>query len=428
MIKNWRFLIFTGILFLAGCTSSVNTPVKEPNFAKSYNPSSSKIHPSFTVYHDSEGSSQLFMKIFPKELLYSQANPEAIYKASLRVSYVLTNIGDTTRNNVVVADSGSIIYTFKREGVEQRFIASIKMVSEPQNLYLLKVTATDMIRKEEVIRYIYVDKRSNFSQQNFLVLDSLGKVPYFSPFVMGKNIFRLESKNVNDYDTIFVLYYGSEMPLPKPSFSTSREREFLQKPDSIWKLPFRRNLVYQLFYEGMYFFQLDTNLSEGLTLLNLGDDFPQIKTPEQLVDPLAYLTSSVEYTQMKNANNKKIMVDDFWLERGENLDRARELIRIYYNRVYLANYYFTTFKPGWKTDRGMIYIIYGPPQATYRSVDNEKWVYYRKNYSSSITFTFNYNQSPYTQDNFILQRSETYDYHWRQAVDSWKGGQVFMLD
>ncbi|NJK87335.1 MAG: hypothetical protein HC906_16475 [Bacteroidales bacterium] len=160
--------------------------------------------------------------------------------------------------NLAFTDSGSFVYSFKREGVEDRFITSIKMTVASGNQYLLKVSAIDMVRKEEIIRYMYLDKRSVFSQQNFMVLDSTGKVPYFNPYVLGFDAFRLESKNFNNYDSIYILFYGSESPLPKPSFTTIREREFLGKPDSIWVLPFKRNLIYQLTYNGIYYFQLDT--------------------------------------------------------------------------------------------------------------------------------------------------------------------------
>lgn len=428
MIKNSKIFVLICIVILAGCSAPVNTPVKQTNLAKQYNPSTAKIHPAFTVYHDSDASSLLFVKLYPKEFLYSQANEEGIYKATVKLNYELTNISDTSKRSIALADSGTVTYSFNREGVENRFITSIKIAAPKGNTYLLKISATDMVRKEEISRYIYLDKLSNLSQQNFIVMDSTGKIPFFSPYVLGNQIFRLDSRNKDSYDSIYVKYYGSDMPLPKPSFSSIRERNFLDEPDSLWILPFRSNLIYQLFYKGMYFFQVDTTAEEGVTLLNFGNEYPQIKTPEQLVDPLAYLTTSIEYENFKNATNKKIIVDDFWLNKTENTERARELIRIFYNRVYLANYYFTTFKPGWKTDRGMIYVIYGPPQGTYRSLTDEKWVYYRKNYSSSITFTFNYVQSPYTQDNFILQRSEAYDSHWREAVDTWRKGQVFLLD
>jgi GWxTD domain-containing protein len=203
----------------------------------------------------------------------------------------------------------------------------------------------------------------------------------------------------------------------------------MEKPDSIWILDYNRNTNFQLGYEGIYHFRFDTNRREGLTVFNFGPDYPRIKQPRQLVEPLAYLTSSVEYDEMKRSANLKLAVDNFWLGMtSNNMDRARELIRVYYNRAYFANYYFTTFKPGWKTDRGMIYIIYGPPQAVYRQAGVEKWIYYQNNFTTSLTFTFDFAPSPYTMDNFVLQRSEGYDGYWRRAIDSWRNGTIFLFE
>ena len=413
------------LVLLSGCKVPVSS-TKEQNLAKIYNPSSSRIHPAFSVYHSSANASELYVKIFPKELLYSLANSDAVYKASAKVKYELLDITDN--QNVQFADSGGTVYNFRREGVEQRFVASIPIAAVSGKFYQLKVSLTDMVRNEEQIRYIYVDKRTAFSQQNFLISEVKSKTPYFPPYVLGNGEFKIESSNFDKYDQIYVLFYGQSMPLPKPSFSVIREKEFLAQFDSIWVLPFKPGLNYMLRYEGMYYFQLDTSVNEGLTILNFGKEFPHIQTPEQLVDPLAYLTTSTEYDQLKNETNQKLAVDNFWLDKSDNMERARELIRIYYNRVYFSNYYFTTFKPGWMTDRGMIYVIYGTPQAIYRSVDDEKWVYYRKSFSSSLTFTFSYMPSPYSENNFVLERSESYDTYWREAVNSWKNGKVFNLD
>jgi GWxTD domain-containing protein len=147
-----------------------------------------------------------------------------------------------------------------------------------------------------------------------------------------------------------------------------------------------------------------------------------------MIEPLVYLTSGGEYDELKNAANKKLAVDNFWLDKAGDPDNARELIRIYYNRVYFANYYFTSFKPGWKTDRGMIFIMYGPPQSVTVTPEQEKWIYYKNNFTTTVTFTFNYSRSPYTTDNYILQRAENYDAYWRTAVDSWRQGKVFLIE
>jgi hypothetical protein len=110
------------------------------------------------------------------------------------------------------------------------------------------------------------------------------------------------------------------------------------------------------------------------------------------------------------------------------VDKARELIKVYYNRVFFSNFFFTSYKPGWKTDRGMIFIVYGPPQQVKVTPTQEKWIYFKNNFSTSVTFTFDFVPSSYTHDNYILQRSDNYDSYWRLAVDSWRKGSIFLID
>jgi GWxTD domain-containing protein len=181
-------------------------------------------------------------------------------------------------------------------------------------------------------------------------------------------------------------------------------------------------------YEGIYHFQLDTNQANGLTLFNFGDGYPKVQEVKQLIESLAYLATTAEYEELKNSTNQKLAVDNFWLDKAGNVDKARELIRVYYNRVFFANYYFTSFKPGWKTDRGMIFIIYGPPQSVKVSPNQEKWIYYKNNFTTTVTFTFDHTPSPYAFDNFTLQRADTYDTYWRQAVDTWRRGNIYLIE
>ena len=56
----------------------------------------------------------------------------------------------------------------------------------------------------------------------------------------------------------------------------------------------------------------------------------------------------------------------------------------YYGRVWYANEHFDAWQPGWETDRGMIYILFGPPdeiQRTNPSTSNaslfQVWSYYK---------------------------------------------------
>ena len=157
----------------------------------------------------------------------------------------------------------------------------------------------------------------------------------------------------------------------------------------------QKEINYQLNYEGIYHFQLDSSRREGLTVFNFGSTYPKVQEVNQLIEPLAYLASTPEYEALKKSTNQKLAVDNFWIEKAGNVERARELIKVYYNRVFFANFFFTSYKPGWKTDRGMIFIIYGPPQSVKVTPTQEKWIYFKNNFTTSVTFTFDHTPLPF---------------------------------
>jgi GWxTD domain-containing protein len=395
------------------------------NLSNMYNPINTRLHPAYTIYHNSPSTSLLLVKIFPSELLYSGTIEPNKLLGQVRLTYFLNDITEPERP--VVADSGKITYSFARENADKRFQTQVVLQTQTGKQYQLMITAKDLVRGEENLAYIYLDKTSHLSEQNFLLTEPGESIPLYQPYVVGSSLFGL-SYSGNGYDTIFVRYYGKEIPLPKPSFSLTREREFLEVPDSLWILPFRNGITYQLNYEGIYHFQLDTNQAEGLTLFNFGNSYPKVQETEQMIDPLAYLATTTEYDALRKAANKKLAVDNFWLEKTGNIEKARELIRVYYNRVFFANFYFTTFKPGWKTDRGMIFIIYGPPQSVKVSSNQERWIYYKNNFTTTVTFTFDHTPTPFAFDNYTLQRADTYDTYWRQAVDTWRKGNIYLIE
>ena len=427
MRKKLDFLIVLFFLLPVACYTPKKSTIKPSvvNLSRMYNPASTRFHPAYTIYHNSPGTSLLVLKIFPVELLYSGTFEPNKVLAKVNLTYVLTDITD--QDKPVMADSGQVIYTFARETAEKRFVTQVILQAKQGRFYQLMVSTRDIVRNEENLNYLYVDKTSPYSEQNFLITETESGTPVFQPNVVGNTTFKLECASFQQ-DTIFVRFYGKEAPLPKPSFSPGTEREFLERPDSLWVLPFKQGASYQLNYQGIYHFQLDTNRTEGLTLCNFGLSYPKVQEVEQLVEPLAYLATTTELEEIRKSANLKLAVDNFWIGKAGNIDRARELIRVYYNRVFFANFYFTSFKPGWKTDRGMIFIVYGPPQSVKVLANQEKWIYYKNNFTTTVTFNFDYRPSPFTLDNFVLQRSDSYDTYWRQAVDSWRKGNIYAID
>lgn len=425
-MKHLYFYLLCLLVLPLACSSPKQTVSQVPvNHSTMYNPTNTRLHPAFTIYHNSPTTSLLLIKIFPSQLLYSGTIEPDKLLGKVRLAYVLTDITDPQQP--ALADSGNITYTFARENADKRFQTQLPLKTETGKRYQISIASKDLVDNNENVTCLYIDKSSTLSEQNFLVTAADDKSPFYKPYVVGNSVIKLNYSG-QAYDSVYVLYYGKEIPLPLSSFSLNREKEFLDKPDSVWVLPFRKQISYQLNYEGIYHFKLDSGMDVGLTLLNFGASYPKVQEVKQLIEPLAYLATSAEYDALNKATNQKLAVDNYWIERAGELERARELIRVYYNRVFFANYYFTSFKPGWMTDRGMIFIIYGPPQSVKLTPTQEKWIYYKNNFTTSVTFIFDHKPTSYCLDNFTLQRSDSFDTYWRVAVDSWRKGNIFLFE
>jgi GWxTD domain-containing protein len=82
---------------------------------------------------------------------------------------------------------------------------------------------------------------------------------------------------------------------------------------------------------------------------------------------VAYIISDEERKAFKNLSNdeeREAFIEQFWLRRNPNPDSPdNEFREEHYRRIQYANDHYAAGKPGWKTDRGRIYIEYGAPDS-----------------------------------------------------------------
>ena len=68
------------------------------------------------------------------------------------------------------------------------------------------------------------------------------------------------------------------------------------------------------------------------------------------------------FMQLSNDEERDQFIEAFWQRRNPNPDSEdNEFKDEHYRRIAYANEHFPAGIPGWKTDRGRIYIVYGPP-------------------------------------------------------------------
>jgi len=93
----------------------------------------------------------------------------------------------------------------------------------------------------------------------------------------------------------------------------------------------------------------------------------ELETPwkKWLNEDVVYIITDEERKAFKNLqtdDERESFVEQFWLRRDPTPDtEENEFKEEHYRRIAYANDHYGSGIPGWKTDRGRIYIIYGPP-------------------------------------------------------------------
>jgi len=392
------------------------------NVSSLYNPSSSKLHPEFLVYHKDDQTSILMTQIITDELLFNQANPERKLLARMLISFKLYN----SYENPALLDSSSTKYLINKEGAQKQITLYQTIKTPEKTKYLLEVEVADLQREKSTKAFISIDKRNFNSRQNFTVISPEKRFMYFENYFKPGQTYQVKHQT-HAPKQLFVNYYTPSFPLPLPPFVTQRQSSTRITPDSTRIYRYADSLNFRQKRNSIYHFRVDTSMNDGLTLYNFTQHYPLLRTSEQLIQPLRYLTKSSEYKSLINASNKKLALDNFWLAAAGNIGRAKELIRIYYNRVLFSNLYFTSHTEGWRSDRGMIYIIYGPPSYVYKYDNKEQWIYSSGRDFKSIDFIFYRRENPFTDNNYVLERNNSYKTSWYRAVETWRQGRVFFV-
>ncbi|MEM1136905.1 MAG: GWxTD domain-containing protein, partial [Bacteroidota bacterium] len=178
--------------------------------------------------------------------------------------------------------------------------------------------------------------------------------------------------------------------------------------------------------EALYFAQEDTSSTKGMGFRVVSEDFPKFKNVENLAHSMIYISTNKEINSFLSAPDKKAALDNFWINSGGNVEVAKRMIKEYYQRVTYANKNFTNYKQGWKTDRGMIYIVFGRPEEVIAVENGQQWVYFLGKKRKRVTFEFVKRPNLFSGLHYELFRSPQYKKVYFQAVEKWRNGAVFL--
>ena len=411
-----KLLIFSMITLLIG-SCSVPYELSQQNLSTLYDYQSNFTQPSYVLYHEKDTISSLYYTFQWSDFQYLKPTGQLNYsaRASLRLylrdSYESKTIIDS--NFIYLTDTAYF-------GHNYHCLDSLRLFVPKEGEYLLEIKLKDLNRDQEVESFIPVFKSDQPDQQYFMVRDTKG-LPVFSPYITDKQEFKITSTRYGQ-SRLFVRYYNRDFPIAIPPFAADFGEPFDYKEDSSFFIEMHSGSTALLTFpdEGFYHFQPDSSIKEGCTLFRFADHFQEIKSPEDALPPLRYITTLREFEKISSGSNSKLAIDSFWLENSGNIDRAKSLISKYYNRVQDANRYFSSYIEGWKTDRGMVYIVFGPPSHVYRGTNTENWVYGDAGYSLSMRFNFVRVNNPFSYNDYSLYRNPYYKEAWYNTVENWR--------
>lgn len=426
-------VIVTLTVLMTSCAVTQNvTDTKDMSYI--YNPAKSVYTPFITVYNEDSETSVMNISILRGELYFTEANAEGVPMASVLVS---VRLFDNTLGGVL-ADTATYKYDIKREDIGGEYALRIPLTTHDGGSYTTEIKIVDLIRQRTQQMFVDFERTGRYSGLNYKIRDHFSNNEIFSHVLRRDQYINVMAPSLRP-DTLWLFYYKSVTALPPAPSTILPEVTVAPEPEAIIPLAYSDTLPMMFPNEGIYLISVDSLVREGLVLYNFGPDHPTMTSPETMIPPLAYLATPEEMEEMLTAGKPKLALDKFWLDRTGSIERSKELIRIYYNRTLFSNFYFTSYKAGWLTDRGMIYIMYGPPDKVYKNAEGESWGYkkpaVKSRWGSRYTmedqylwFNFRKQKSLFSDNDFVLNRAGTPVSYWDIAVARWREGKVFRLD
>lgn len=334
---------------------------------------------------------------------------------------VFFTVTDKTSDRESVRDIDTSVPDPKEEIISLSSVQIFSKNSEESAKGYEPVTSYDISAENDSIRFL-MQVTNNRPEESLILRSRLVR------FESDTSAARLVS--FSNYSVSSLPYKGIDYREEEGLEQTQRklDQQGVVMIEFNFKRPERGNYRFVVTAEGA---DGEEELFRGRDFSVKGKNFPRVKNSRELAEPLIYLMNEREHKELisiEDPDTLKEAIDRFWLENIGSLSRARRVISLYYERVEIANMQFSSFKEGWKTDRGMIYILFGPPMRVERWLNAQQWLgstYGSRDTRYNFLFQRTRERNNYFPfDNYILQRSQGYHTYQYQQIQLWLTGNI----
>lgn len=411
MIKNSTFrIVFVFLIpLIHSCTSQKK--VKENQFGSN----EFYFHPLVNLIHSNNDTSTILLEFDADQLLYSRKSTHENFTAQLEVQVVVTK----------EQKADTLLFKYNPPQMQESGVwrEEIPLPIGFGNSRVV-VTLKDINRRAKHEKQFTFFKNETPSSYDVRITANKLETPIYDQYFVTGDTIHLDFPRFKqaEYPPVEVFALTDIPNLPPPAFSNNNPVIPDSTSFSLTNLNFDGVRYHFIAENKSYLFR--TKSSSQLFLYSNGE-FPNTTALKDLIAPLRYITSKSEFEYIYNVRDPYAGFCNFWKDCGGSEEKAKELISIFFRRVNTANTFFSSTVPGWRTDRGMIYIIYGKPTRVENVGYSERWIYGDETIPGAFSFLFRRQKDNLSDNVFILQRDPLYRNSWEQAVNTWRQGRVF---
>lgn len=416
-MKKINLFIILGIfvLFFTSCTTQNN--LAKYNLAPNYTDQFPGKFINQQIYHVNDTMSELSIRIIPSLIPNLKAKQIELYSYFTLTYSVYTSLN---KKDIIQTNTFKLTDFLDFADMDAGVIKiTVPLKLLQNNHYTVLVSVQNPVDKQNFLKYHQVFK-TKYAAENYRILDEKDELIWTNWIEEGQKIkvqFRYQ-----DSASIFLSYFQPKFGPALPPFSDQVNKDFFEvKPFEQFQLQLfdGKSSLIELPRTGLYKFHSSKSDKEGKTILKLYDDFPSVVSESQKVFGIRYLTPYKEFSMMLK-DDPKHTIDEFWFFEDRTKERSQKMMRTYYARMLRANRLFTSYKEGWKTDRGMIFMIYGPPDNVYYDLGKEVWEYGSNASYNDLKFVFYQTANILHQNTMILERGPEFKHSWYTLLDNWR--------
>lgn len=352
------------------------------------------------------------VKVYLKFILNSGSVKISDYRLSydLRTSY----IDEKHVKSVVSIDSSNVV------DVDFRQYVYLVEFEKDQEEKLLVLDFYNAVRDKHFRLDIPLSIK-DWKPTPYLIFEAEKDIPYFTSYINKDYPVRIVNPFDNSFNYEISGIVNNKAVATPPFDDVKRENPSDVPLDTLYGV--NDSERFKFHNEGYYTINSSGDGGQALSIVVTDEFHPYFNNYPSLTSPLIYVSTNDEFKQLQSGEEPRDAFESFVNNTiSSNEVVAKDFIKYYYRRVRKSARLFSENKEGWKTDRGMVYQIYGNPSQVFRNESTELWVYPSSS-GGRVRFIFDI----IIEDGLIkhkLIRGKRYRESWMLAVTQWRSGRI----